>query len=200
MISDFMRIFDRNLEDFKKYENKKEIVEILFEAKKEENINNVVNLIRDDLLRDEGNIFNNLLYLFPFSSDIVEKVLESGFIEKKDLLHRLDIVFETTSNMGRLLTHIKKLVRDDNFAFSKIEENLNEVNKELKKYEEQFQKKKELQDKLKKINFLKNEVKDIKELESYIEKLRDAKSIIDKLKKEIDKSKRIFRDVCKDEV
>ena len=196
MINDFNRIFDRKLDDFLNYENKQEIVEILFKAK--ENINEVVNLIRNDL-EEEGYIFTNLLYLFPFSSDIVSEVLKRGLLEERDLLNRIDIVFETTSNMKELLKDIKKLVRNDGFTLSKMEERLDEVNKELKKYESELKKKQELKEKLNKLNYLKSEVKDIKELEEYINKLESSKLILDKLKKEIDRSKRIFRNICEDE-
>jgi len=197
MINDFSRIFDRSLEDFIKYENKKKIVEVLFEAK--ENINDVISLIRSDL-NEEGYIFTNLLYLFPFSSDIVSEVLKKGLLEEKDLLNRIDIIFETTSNMGKLLTEIKKLIRNDGFAFSKIEERLEEVNRELAKYEKELQKKQELKEKLNKLNYIKGEVNNIKELEEFIDKLQSNKVTLERLKKEIEKSKRVFRDVCKGEV
>jgi len=195
MINDFSRIFDRDLESFQNYENKKEIVEVLFEA--QNHIDEVVRLIKSDFIEDEGNIFTNLLSLLPFSSPIVGKFLETALVSQKDVLNKLDLIFETTSNMKNLLTRMKRMVKDDGFSFSQIEERLNEVEKELKKYEKELQKKQELQKKINRLNYLENEVKDIKELESYIKKLESAKSTIDFLKKDIDKSRRIFRDICK---
>jgi len=195
MINDFNRIFDRKLDDFKKYENKKEIVEVLFEAEK--NLDEVVSLIKSDVLEDDYTIFTNLLSLYPFSAKIIEKLLNSGFIEQKDLVEKLDIVFEASSEMGNLITKLKKMVRNESIAFSNLNEKLNELNKELEKYQKEFEKKKELQEKINELNTLKNEVSDISELEEYEKKLQKSKATLESLKEEIKTSKKAFNSICK---
>jgi DNA repair exonuclease SbcCD ATPase subunit len=197
MISDFIRVFDRDLESFKNYEPKKEIIELLFEV---ENNNEVIDIIKQDIREDEGYIFTNLLSLYPFSAKLVVEVLKSGFIEKKDLLKNLDIIFDSVAGLKELLIDLKQLVRNnEGISFSKIEERLNEVEKELKKYESNLQKKKELKEKINQLNYLKQEVKDIEDLEKYLKKLKDTESTIKKLNRKINESKKLFKHLCKDE-
>jgi DNA repair exonuclease SbcCD ATPase subunit len=197
MISDFIRVFDRDLESFKNYEPKKEIIELLFEV---ENNNEIIDIIKQDIREDEGYIFTNLLSLYPFSAKLVVEVLKSGFIEKKDLLKNLDIIFDSVAGLKELLIDLKQLVRNnEGISFSKIEERLNEVEKELKKYESNLQKKKELKEKINQLNYLKQEVKDIEDLEKYLKKLKDTESTIKKLNRKINESKKLFKHLCKDE-
>lgn len=197
MISDFVRIFDRDIESFKNYENKKEIVEVLFEANK--NLDEVIKIIREDIEDDEGNIFNNLLSLYPFSIEIVSEFLRRGFVDKKFLLNRLDILFDSVAKFNTLLVDLKRVVRDDGFSFSKVEERLKELDEELKKYEEKVKQKDILKEKLNKLNALKTETQDVEEIEKNLKKLQNADAMMKKLNRKINESKKIFKTLCKDE-
>ena len=198
MINDFIRIFDKSITDFKNYENKKEIVNILFET--ESNIDEVIYIIKQNILNEEGYIFNNLLSLYPFSSNFIAKVLESGFIDKKDLLQRLDIVFDGISDLRKVIDKLKQsLKRSEDYAFSKIEERLDEIEKELDKYQEMYNKKQLLKEKIENLNYLENEVKDIDDLDKYLKRLRNAASEIKRLNRNINEGKKLFSNICKDE-
>jgi len=112
----------------------------LLEALKEENIDSLVDAIKkDELDKDGGNIFNNLLTLQPFSFPIIENFIENNyFAGDNDFYVRVDKTMQISSHILEKLQNQKRRIRtdstDDNLRSS--EKQLLEVITELNKQKE----------------------------------------------------------------
>ena len=207
----FEIIFTKTPEEF--YEmiqnNDSELIINIFCALKDENITKIIELIKEDELKGNGNILENILQLEPLTLKIIDAFIESDFLESAKFITRVDKIRQINSNILQHLKEQKKKIRRDYKAgINTFEEELKNVEKELEKHKNilnNLQKAKEKEKELVKIKAqikkIKEELKvdNIKKLENKLEQYKIMYEEIKNIQKEIEKSKEIFKNLPKDE-
>jgi len=161
------------------------------------------------LIKEDDNIFLNLLYLMPFSNKIVEEILKKEFLDSIELEKRIDIVFNTSLAINDFIKREKSFLKEQKDLIGGIKQKLEYLIKEIEKNEDYLKKLKLKKEKENELKNIKEEIKKIEEefnvekIEELKEKLEEYKKIkneINKIKKEINESKKIFSNLCKDEL
>ena len=106
MINDFVRIFRKSEDEFKNYENKEEIIRIIFYIKDNKLYDRVLEEIKLDF-RKNGYIFKNLVSLLPFTEEIVEYVLENKALDELKAYRLIESVWEVNSKIKEYLQQYK---------------------------------------------------------------------------------------------
>jgi hypothetical protein len=189
------------------------IINLLYFCK-EDNIDRIIELIKDDEKNEvtNGNILNNLLQLEPLSLPIIDKFIQSDYLDKNNFCFRVDKVRQISSAILNSLNQQKIKIRNGCGKSVKnimdSEEQLNEVLNELEKHKKEleFLEQKRLQNNnlkiiKEKIAKLRSElnVENIQELEERLEMYRAKKAEIDKIKQGIKSSENIFQKLPRDE-
>ena len=213
-LNKFEIIFTKSPKEF--YEviksNDSELIANIFCALKDENITKVVEIIKKDEFRGSGNILENILQLEPLTLKIIDAFIDSGFLESNEFIKRVDKIRQINSNILQHLKDQKKKIRQDYKIgidnIDSIEQELNNVENEVKKYKDvldNLKKKKEKEKELVKIKAqiekIQEELKvdNIKELENKLDQYKTMQKEIKNIQKEIEKSKEIFKSLPKDE-
>jgi len=197
MVNDFVRVFRKSHEEFKKSDNR-EKMEIVFAILEDEIL---LEEVIDEIYEDKsGNMFLNLLSLMPFSLKIVEEVLKKQLLSDEDAYSQLRKLFVTYNSIIDILQKFKRNLRNKNITSVHIDEKLKEIEKELKKYNSIIEKEKEYEKKKKEL--LKKEKLatslNIENLEKEIKKMQEIIREYNKLKEEFQKSKNFFKHFPKD--
>ncbi len=155
------------LERLKKNKNKQNIflINSLLNYMQEDNIKDFINEIKENEKQDKDvHVLQNLLALQPFSLPIINKFIESEFIEEYDFCVRVDKTMQITSTILEKLQEQKRIIRKGASLQANIkdsEDQLQEVKNELEKHENYLLRKKEKIDSLTKIRIAKEKSKEV---------------------------------------
>jgi len=188
-----------------------ELIINLFCALEEKNIDKIVTFIKDDELHGSAYILDNLLQLEPVSLPIIDRFINSIFLDEGSFIERVDKVRKISSNILETLTVEKKKIRKDakdkNSNVNNSSDLLQQVMDEIKKHSKKLEELKEKQKKDKELESIKIQILeiekelDIKNIEEMDEKLKyykNKKKSIDKIQEEINESKELFTSLPKD--
>ncbi|GEM_PF-2971347 len=189
-----------------------ELFEYLSFFRKEDEIKNVISIIQDDEINEESekNILINLLSIEPFSSPIVEKFIETKFLNEKDFIKKVDLVRLTTYHLVDSLEELKRKIRNDKTTHDKDEtsKKLEAIIKEIKKHEKKLEESENLKNSNHQLKELKNKInkiekelntKSLQELEKKMNDYIKLKEEMQNIMQEIEMSKKIFTTLPKDE-
>jgi len=161
------------------------------------------------LIQEDENIFLNLLYLMPFSNRIVEEILKKEFLDSIELEKRIEIVFNTSLAINDFIKREKSFLKEQKDLIGGIKQKLEYLIKEIEKNEDYLKELKLKKEKESELKSIKQEIKKIEEefniekIEELKEKLEEYRKIrdeINKIKKEVNESRKIFSNLCKDEL
>jgi HD superfamily phosphohydrolase len=151
-------------------------------------------------------IIDNLLLLEPLTSTIIDRFIEDEFIDSNDMIKKMDNVEKVASNILKNLNDKKVRIRKE-FNQSSVNDNLENVIKEISKHSDILDKKKQELKKQGELDQIKNEIKQIEEelnihnqqeLRSKLNSYKEMKEEFKKIEEEIENSKNIFRDLPQD--
>lgn len=213
-IDRFKIILNKSTDEFQKLIISEgiELYESLVYFMQVDKIDKIIEIIKNNELKDQDkNVLKNLLALEPFSSPIIEKFLESKFLENSEFIDKIDYVKTISYGVIASLEKHKKDIRritDKDVKIGKTQEKLNAVLQEIEKNSKDLKNLQDQKDGNKRLAEIKNEIENIQkelqvnsteELEKKLKEYMEYRNKIYKIQEEIEKSSELFKTLPKDE-
>ncbi len=206
----FLTLFDKNFNEFvNSFEySKDKILDAILFYQNDGTIGEIIDLIKEAEIDNNINILRNLIYLYPFSSLILEKILKEVNPESLSVDEKLEIIWSVNKTFNKLLKDLRIELKD-----SKLKGNFFEVIEKNEKVLNNLQKERDLllkkKNQEKTIEKLKNEIEDLKrelnvnnkkELEKKLSFYENKKEELKQIKRFINEHKKVFEKLMKDKV
>jgi hypothetical protein len=196
----------QDTDNFQKYlySNNKEFLESCFCGLDNSNLNRVVDFLKEQIQKDRYEVLDNLLLLEPLSLPIINKFIESKFLDREKFVKQIDIIRRISFRIvDNLIKHKLKIRNTQKEALPKsTEDELKLVIKEIDKHKNILEEQKILLSKKGELGKIKDEINEIEkelkinnlqELEKKLNSYKKIKDDIDTIKKEIEESKIMFK-------